>query len=364
MKQCPKCQANIIDTAKFCPKCGVNIKQYEEENPKDSFCSECGAKLVEGDFCPECGARVNNTEALMESTDTFGDDWLSSINEVTAADVEREEARKRAEAEAKREAEEREKQRKAAEEVARQDALRQEQLRQAELRKRRNTLFDQKFQKEGNTIVFGRYPQHYAKGISAPGADGYCSIGGKEYYRINKTREVQKTFRTITENVVNYIEIEPIHWFIIQETDDSVFVVADKILDYRIFREDKNANRANDYINSDIRKWLNTEFLNRAFTGEEQLYIQPIVIDYQTDKLFLLSDDEYWMATRNGYCSPSATSLVISQQRYSYSSPDWWLRTPDSGSSLVETVGNCKCSSANYREGVVPALRIDKTKLC
>ena len=29
-KNCPKCNAEISETAKFCRKCGVNLKEFEE----------------------------------------------------------------------------------------------------------------------------------------------------------------------------------------------------------------------------------------------------------------------------------------------------------------------------------------------
>ena len=60
MKNCPKCQAMISDTAKFCVKCGFNIKKYEEENAQQEyFCPECGTKFSGGAFCPECGTSIN-----------------------------------------------------------------------------------------------------------------------------------------------------------------------------------------------------------------------------------------------------------------------------------------------------------------
>ena len=60
MKNCPKCQASVSDTAKFCVKCGFNIKKYEEENAqREYFCAECGTKFSGGTFCPECGYDVS-----------------------------------------------------------------------------------------------------------------------------------------------------------------------------------------------------------------------------------------------------------------------------------------------------------------
>ena len=92
MKQCPKCQADISDTAKFCMECGFNIKKYEEEQakPKARFCPECGTEIPRGSFCPECGFNVSNElngQAVLAETDTFGDGWLSELESSSNADV-------------------------------------------------------------------------------------------------------------------------------------------------------------------------------------------------------------------------------------------------------------------------------------
>ena len=56
MKTCPKCNASVIDTAKFCNKCGHNFQTNE-----NIFCTECGARLQpDSAFCVECGATVQN----------------------------------------------------------------------------------------------------------------------------------------------------------------------------------------------------------------------------------------------------------------------------------------------------------------
>ena len=68
MKNCPKCQVSVSDTAKFCVKCGFNIKKFEEENAaRECFCPECGTKFSGGTFCPECGYDVSGDLAGTES---------------------------------------------------------------------------------------------------------------------------------------------------------------------------------------------------------------------------------------------------------------------------------------------------------
>ena len=86
MKTCPKCNASIVDTAKFCSKCGVNIKKYEEEKASNRFCPECGTEMSGGDFCTECGFQVNaaaDAEAVTAEP-TLGN---AAVNEKSAEPV-------------------------------------------------------------------------------------------------------------------------------------------------------------------------------------------------------------------------------------------------------------------------------------
>lgn len=86
MKNCPKCNANISDTAKFCVKCGFNIKKYEEEINKEYFCAECGTKFSGGTFCPECGYNVQNdlNGGAELAIDNGNDIDFSTINQMAS----------------------------------------------------------------------------------------------------------------------------------------------------------------------------------------------------------------------------------------------------------------------------------------
>ena len=88
MKICPKCNASIIDTAKFCSKCGVNIKKYEEEKANNRFCPECGTEMADGDFCTECGFQVNAAanEEMKSAEPTLGDCAIDEEAPKPAAD--------------------------------------------------------------------------------------------------------------------------------------------------------------------------------------------------------------------------------------------------------------------------------------
>ena len=49
---CPACNAEIADSAKFCPECGEKIV-------RKTLCPGCGAEVTPGaKFCPECGEKI------------------------------------------------------------------------------------------------------------------------------------------------------------------------------------------------------------------------------------------------------------------------------------------------------------------
>ena len=391
MKQCPNCQASVSDTAKFCMLCGFNIKKHEEEQTQTQqiFCPECGTKITMGTFCPECGYNVSAdmSNQPMPTADAFGDDWISTIDAMTTADVEREEAAKREAEEREREriaaeeaerraAEERERQRLAAEEAARREAARQEQIRLEALKTRRNALFAQKFQKNDGKIIFGSWQQSRANGISASGyGNGYCTVGSKKYYRSTINYKKKKLVGYADVSSTSYFEVEPIVWKILLETDDYALVVAEEVLDYRQFRESDIGNTS-DYINSDLRKWLNGEFLNNAFTDQERSYIRTTEIQYNYDKIFIPSEEDYNKYSYqirpeySSYTGHRSTDGSYVSDYYS-NSRTWWLRysttvsdnEPPTATYYGYGSPNVSSSKAYYCEGVVPMLYIDKTKL-
>ncbi len=73
MKNCPNCNGQISDTAKFCKHCGTKI----EQKPEFIFCEECGAKIeADAPFCEECGAKVGGAQEE--------DLWADANNEESA----------------------------------------------------------------------------------------------------------------------------------------------------------------------------------------------------------------------------------------------------------------------------------------
>lgn len=68
--KCPKCGAEVSETAIFCPDCGVTLTQTTEvsEEAVTLYCRKCGEKLPEGvAYCPNCGEPLKGVKLRLAS---------------------------------------------------------------------------------------------------------------------------------------------------------------------------------------------------------------------------------------------------------------------------------------------------------
>jgi len=194
-----------------------------------------------------------------------------------------------------------------------------------------------------------------------------------------------------------WFKYESITWDVLSGNQTgSALVLADKILDSRDYYHSLSSRTisgstvyANNYKESDIRTWLNSDFYNQAFSVTEQSSINTSIVDNSavstgdasnsyfcantSDKIFLLS---YVEATNTAYGLSTTTSRIRQATDYAKAmgvyvnngdgSSRWWLRsTIYSGSDLVRGVnydGDISDSYPNARythKGILPALRIN-----
>ena len=191
-------------------------------------------------------------------------------------------------------------------------------------------------------VYFGNYWKSEYEPIQEPDnpSDGtvYTDTDGTEFIydndRFNKKAANDKYFKK-----------EPIKWRVLSVDGNDAFLLADQNLDYR-FYDNLNAT----WENCKMRKWLNEDFYNNAFTDEEKNTILIAEVENwdnppfgtggvtTSDKVFLLSLDE---VTNPSYGFPteySATETRVAKNTeyvasYGYTSPagesdNWWLRTP------------------------------------
>ena len=100
---------------------------------------------------------------------------------------------------------------------------------------------------------------------------------------------------------------EPIEWEVLAEEDGKMLLISRYVLDVHKFNEERNGEYTDvTWETCDLRKWLNNEFLNTAFSTSEQQKIilttlsnpvspgrdVPIESNDTQDKVFCLSVDE------------------------------------------------------------------------
>ena len=188
-------------------------------------------------------------------------------------------------------------------------------------------------------------------------------------------------YRAIYKNGSTSIyKYEPIKWRIAKNDGGVFFLISECILDALLYDAGSN-----NYMNSDIREYLNTNFKNRVFTEEQLRYIESTTVDngaastgYSTnpyacdateDLFFLLS---YAEASNASLGFSDADDREIAATDYAIlnglkvndqNCGDWWLRSPNN-----EIPHRARCVDQNgsvthydvqtLPHGILPAMRV------
>ena len=232
-------------------------------------------------------------------------------------------------------------------------------------------------------MFFGTYPQTIVSDsgiiselskITVTNSRGYYEYGGCEYAKQHvdaySSSYTYSNGSKVNNNSTEYFKVEPILWRVL--TSDSAgnyTLLADQAINahqYHYF--------SNDYVDSEIRSWINNDFYNSAFKTAEKGAILTT-----TDKVFLLSYNDYinpaygFSSSYDSYdsaryCKP--TDYALANCCYMYEGASYvrncfyWTCSPY---SLISSSAWCVRSSGclNYDcvyydfYGVRPALNIN-----
>lgn len=126
---------------------------------------------------------------------------------------------------------------------------------------------------------------------------------------------------------------EVIDWVVLDRRDGKLLVISKNVLDYTQYKKGEYCGKAT-WETSFLRKWLNNNFLELAFSSNEQAMIQTTnVSSSETDKLFVLSVEEantYFVSNFERSCVPSyyvASLRKMLRNGTDYDSCSWWLRS-------------------------------------
>ena len=179
---------------------------------------------------------------------------------------------------------------------------------------------------------------------------------------------------------------EPIEWQVLDVEGDAAFLVSVHSLDGKRFIE--LYRPIISWADSDIRAWLNSDFIETAFTEEEKASLVPVeneTEDHSTDLVFLLSERElyqYFLTAEKRICEPTEYAYVQQGDRESWQNifssfsvphtqveyvKTYFLRTVAPSHSYVYSIDNKgfrnPTQSAKQLCFVRPAVKIDISKV-
>ncbi len=194
---------------------------------------------------------------------------------------------------------------------------------------------------------------------------------------------------------------EPIEWILLDRDGDRALLLSRYVLDSHIFHTESSHVY---WETSLLRKWMNTEFLQAAFSEEEQQAILTTEVDNSgeqslraykltggkntQDKVYCLSyaevrnffpddgtrlyeDDEYYEAGDETlfvpYASTAPTAYAMQQDVYHFQADNsfWWLRSPGKEQNLAlyvngyDQIEEDYVSGSDRHFGIRPVLWLD-----
>ena len=133
------------------------------------------------------------------------------------------------------------------------------------------------------------------------------------------------------------------------------------VISHYFFAVERFDCRSNNWKNSVIRKWLNDDFYNKAFTDQEKKFIISSNLSDvgTTDNMFLLSKveaDKYFANNNARICCLDEKGEQRKEGR------TWWLRSPyvfyDDHAFFVDRDGQVRCNKVSDCFYVRPAMWI------
>ncbi|MCR4784315.1 MAG: DUF6273 domain-containing protein [bacterium] len=140
-------------------------------------------------------------------------------------------------------------------------------------------------------------------------------------------------------------EVKPINWRVLERQHDSLLIISEMVLDAKCYNEQKCGTI---WSESTLRRWLNEEFINEAFSSEQQSLIKAVNISNNAgpdtkDRIFLLSIDEaekFFANNDDRICKPTGYARK-NGARVLKGNAWWWLRSRGNNSNNAAFVGNC-----------------------
>ncbi|MBQ8594967.1 MAG: M56 family metallopeptidase [Oscillospiraceae bacterium] len=174
-----------------------------------------------------------------------------------------------------------------------------------------------------------------------------------------------------------------LEWLVIGEKDDQLLLITKDCIEALPYHDKR---KKVTWPDSDIREWLNNDFIEYTFSEEEKMFISGAVLENPDnkrpggaigsnktiDEVFLLSHDEVLEYFPNGFNiytepTPSAEKNLTTYEIEGRESWWWWTRSPGLGQDMATAVNGVTFGIADdglvvtEKCGVRPAMWVFKT---
>ena len=144
---------------------------------------------------------------------------------------------------------------------------------------------------------------------------------------------------------------EDVEWLVLEVKDGKALVISKYALDCKPY---DTSGTGVTWETCTLRRWLNNDFINAAFSAEEKAIIPTVTVsadknpEYSTnpgnatqDQVFLLSITEantYFSSDSARQCKPTKYAVANGVSESNSSNCRWWLRSPGYFQNLAATV--------------------------
>lgn len=155
---------------------------------------------------------------------------------------------------------------------------------------------------------------------------------------------------------VYWFKYEPIKWRILTKENGKAFLMCSLAIDSQQYYHNKGEVRtinsktvyANNYAESEIRKWLNETFYNTAFSNSQKNIIKTTNVDNSAKSANRYIGDEYWNGGKNDYVCNNTNDKVFLLSEYEVTDSTYGF---DRWSAENDTVRRLKSSDYAKSQG-------------
>lgn len=204
---------------------------------------------------------------------------------------------------------------------------------------------------EYDRVKFGDWPQSVKaenvtideSEISRMGDFTYCKGSDGFWYAKAFENACRSDYKYSDGTIVNrwqknsykWFKVEPIEWRVISQNAGVNGANLKKMLSEKILTAKGFDNNSNNYKNSEIRSYINNEFLNSAFSSAQKRYIADTVVDNSARSTLpanyeSMTEEQksYYNNGQNQYACEDTTDKIY---LFSYREADYTMRRTTSG---------------------------------